>query len=52
MDRSQGPLRQGACFIDRFADNVDDASKIGLANRNGDRQSGILDVLPAHQALG
>ncbi len=41
-----------AGFVDRLADDVDDASERLVADRNSDRLAGVDDVLSANQTLG
>ena len=42
----------GPGFVDRLADHVHDPPERAVADRHGDRKSGVGDLLPAHQTLG
>jgi peptide chain release factor 1 len=42
----------GACFVDRLADDVHDAPERAVADRNRNRQTGVGHFLAAHQTFG
>ena len=42
----------GPSFVDRLADDVDDAAETFLADRNHDRSAGVGDLLAANEAFG
>ena len=52
VDRTPIDCLDRTGFVDRLADHVDDAAEEARANRHGDRQAGIGDLLTAHQAFG
>ena len=52
MDRAHVFGLDRACFVDRLADDVDDAAERAGADRHHDRRAGVGDFLAAHQALG
>ena len=52
VDRHFGFGFHRAGFVDRFADDVDDAAEQAGTNRHGDRFAGVGDFLTADQTLG
>ena len=52
MDRAQAFRNHRAGFIDRLADDVDDAAERAGADRHHDRLAGVGDFLTADQTLG
>ena len=52
VDRAPVHRLDRAGFVDRLADDVDDAAEQAGADRHRDRQAGIGDFLAAHQTFG
>src|SRR3954471_4090078 len=52
MDRPPGAGLDRAGFIDRVADDVDDAPETLVADRHRDRRTGVGALLAANEALG
>ena len=52
VDRPRLLVRNRARLVDRLADHVHDAPERAVADRHGDRNPGVGDLLSAHQALG
>ncbi len=42
----------GARFVHRLADDIDDAAEAFLADRHGDRRAGVMHFLAAHETFG